>query len=491
MSSRVLTIDIQQNQIASVLLSHGLKGIRVVEAACITIAQNTNGQKTNGAPSFQEVKDALKQILIKMNTRYDRCIISIPGICFFFRTIDLPFKNRKKNSRIFSFELERYLPWPVEEIEADFCMLHKNFNSSMDTNMAGVAGIQNSCLEPFKNLFDQCGVHPDVVTVGSGYAAAFVYAGTADLPDFYCFIHAEPLMASIHLVRFGEMAFSRAFLLDSGHPVGSVKTNLIHTFLSFNESIGNQLELKDIIISGTASFLKELCGDIEKEMAVPVHEFDLFKLEKLSFVSGQFSDSHTNFYQNAIAMGINEIKGAEIFNFSRQVSNFTLFYQENKFNITAVAVLSVLLFLAWTINPIIQINRMQNSIEQLDKKVIGVFKSCFPDVKTIVDPVHQMQVKVSALQENKNTNFLGEHLLCIDVLNEISKSLPPSLDIVFSRLVRTEDQLLLSGSADQFNTIDNMKNKFENITLFRGVDIQSASMDKTDKRVKFNLKIVL
>lgn len=486
MSSRILAIDIQQDHISSVLLSHGLKKIHVVETACSQIVQEAKEDDF-----FQAVKETLTRILEKMGNGHDRCIISIPSTYFFFRTLNLPFKNRKKISQILPFELESYLPCPVEDVESDFCLLPKNSKGSFETNMAGVAAIRNIYLEKFKTLFDECGIHPDVVTAGSGYAAALGYAGAADPASFSLFIHVEPHLASVHAVRFGEIASARTFLLDSCHPVRSVKTNLIHTLLSFNELFGNSLELTEIMVSGTASFLQELCGDIEKEMTVPVHEFDIFKAEKLAPATEQSVEHQDGVIQNAIAMGVNEIKGVKTYNFSRQVSDVALFYQENKVNITAFAVLSFFLFLAWTITPVIQINRMEKSIEQLDKRIVQVFQSCFPDVKTIVDPVHQMQVEVDALQEKKNMNFFDDYPLCIDLLNEISKSLPSSLDIIFLRFVRTENNLIVSGSAAQFNTIDKMKNHFKNIALFKEVDIHSASMDKTDKRVKFNLKIVL
>ena len=486
MSSRVLTIDIQQDRISSVILSQGLKGIRIVETACSPMVEPSEAD-----PPFQAVKEAFIQLLEKMGEEYDRCVISIPSVYFFFRTLGLPFKNRKKISQILSFELERYLPWPVEDVTLDFCLLPKNSKESLETTMAGVAGIQTRHLEQFKTIFAECGVHPDVITAGSGYASALFYAGTADPSVFCLFVHVEPFLASVHAVRYGEIAFTRTVLFDADHPIQSVTTNLIHTVLSVNEMFKTPLELKEIVVSGTASFLPVLASDIEKALTVPVHGFDLLIAEQLLPVSESFADDRSNVIQNAIALGLNEIKGVQTVNFSRQVSDVILFYQENKSSILMSAVLSFFLFLAWTLNPIVQMNRMERQIEQLDTRVVQIFKSCFPDVTNIVDPVHQMQLKVDALTEKKNLAFFDDYPLCIDLLNEISKSLPPSLDIVFSRFVRAENNVIVTGSAAQFNTIDKMKNHFKNIALFKEVDIHSASMDKMDKRVTFNLKIVL
>ncbi|WP_300461098.1 GspL/Epsl periplasmic domain-containing protein [Desulfobacula sp.] len=486
MSTSVLTIDIQQDQISSAILSQGLKGIRIVETACSPMVEMAEADVP-----FQAVKKTLIPLLEKLGQGYDRCVISLPLSCFFFRTLDLPFKNRKKISQILSLELERYLPWPVEDVISDFCLLPKNSKDAFETTMAGVASIQTGHLEQFKTIFSECGVHPDVITAGSGYGSALVYAGTAD-PDAFClFAHVEPLLASVYAVRWGELVFTRTVSFDADHPVPSITKNLIHTVLSVNEMFTNPLELKEIVLSGTVSFLPTLVAETEKELAMPVRVFDMLIGAQRLPIPESVSEDPPDVIWNAIAMGVNEIKGVETFNFSRQVSDLALFYQENKSSILVSAVLSFFLFLAWTLNPMVQMNRMERQIEQLDTRIVRVFKSCFPDVTTIVDPVHQMQLKVAALTEKKNLAVFDGYPLCIDVLNEISNSLPPSLDIVFSRFVRAENNLIVTGSAAQFNTIDKMKNHFKNIALFKEVDIHSASMDKKDKRVTFNLKIVL
>jgi len=245
MSSKVLAIDIQLDQISSVLLTHSLKGIKIVDATSCEIVQVTEDDNP-----FQAVQTPLTEILATMGDVYDRCVISIPSNCFFFRTLKLPFKNRKKNSQILTYKLENYLPCQVEDIEYDFCLLEKNSKDSAELSMAGIAIIQNRNLELFKNLFNDCSIHQDVVTTGSGYSTALVYAKIADPSAFSLFLHVEPLLASIYAVRFGEIGFSRTFLLDFGDPVQSVKINLVQTVLSFNELFNNSLDLNEIMVSG-------------------------------------------------------------------------------------------------------------------------------------------------------------------------------------------------------------------------------------------------
>ena len=379
---------------------------------------------------------------------------------------------------------------PVENLESSFCMLGKNSKDASEKNFAGVASIQKTHMNKFMEIFDKCNIYPDLVTIGSGYSKALAYARASDQSNCSFFVHAEPLLSSIYAVKSGEIAFIRTFSLDPADPVQSVKTNLIHTILSFNELfnkpiVKKSVKLDKIVVSGTALFRQKLCAEIEEKINIPVSNFNIIDAAKI--ISPQKYPS----LQNAIAMGVNEIKGVDSYNFSKDVSSSALFYQENKLNIIAAAVLCCFFFLTWAINPIMQINNMEKTAGKLDSRIIHVFKSCFPDVNTIVDPVHQMKIKVDALQKKKEINFFDEHPLCIDLLNDISRALPPSLDVSLSRFVRTEKNLLIMGSADQFNTVDKMKNNLKTIFSFKEVDINSASMDKVAKRVKFNLKISL
>jgi len=266
---------------------------------------------------------------------------------------------------------------------------------------------------------------------------------------------------------------------------------VMQTLLSVNEIFNNSFELNEIVISGTSPFQAELQEDFEKEMDVTVQAFDVFKAIKIRPASNLSAFDQNTPVRNAIALGVSEVKGLEIYNFTRQVSGLAVFYQENKVNLLILLMLSFFLFFAWAINPITRVNRLQTRIEHLDSSIVQVFRSCFPDVKTIVDPVHQMQVKMDELKDEKKIDYFDEYPLSIDLLYSISSALPPALDIIFLRFVRTENNLLISGSADQFNTIDKMKNQFKKIEYFKEVDINSASMDKMDKRVRFNLKILL
>ncbi len=479
MSTRTLAIDIQHDRIIAVLLNHGLKGHQILESTFIPIP----GRLENTDMDFPALKEAMSRLADKITHPYDRCIASIPATCFFFRTLELPFKNRKKIEQIIPFELENYLPLQTGAFAFDFCMLNKTNKTVMGANLVSIASIREERLEQYQTVFKESSVPVDGITVGSGYSMSLAYAAAAESLDASVFIYAEPFFASIYLARYGQIVFSRSFVLDSDAPQSSLEKNLTYTCLSFNERFNNQVAIHEIALSGTAVFLDQLARVIQERMQINVHLYHAHQTLG--------ADVEERAMENALAVAVCEAKGIDGFNFSRQMSNAARLYQEYKSSLLSAAALVVVLLLVWSVQPVMNIHLMKKRSSQLDRQIVQVFQSSFPDIKTIVDPVQQMQVQVAALQKKQGMEFLNDAPLNIDIFHHISSVLPDSMDIIMTRFVRMENNLLVSGTADQFNTIDKMKSLFEDIAIFKEVDINSASMDKTDNRVIFSLKIAL
>ena len=79
----------------------------------------------------------------------------------------------------------------------------------------------------------------------------------------------------------------------------------------------------------------------------------------------------------------------------------------------------------------------------------------------------------------------------IDVLLQISQSIPENVDVVLSRMTISADEVTVSGETTDFNTVDDIKNRLEKSESFKQITIASANMDKSGKKVLFKLKIDL
>jgi Tfp pilus assembly protein PilN len=63
------------------------------------------------------------------------------------------------------------------------------------------------------------------------------------------------------------------------------------------------------------------------------------------------------------------------------------------------------------------------------------------------------------------------------------------LNVHITSMVIDPDTVRISGYTDTFNTVDNIKNGLESSASFSDATISSANLDRTGKRVKFEIKL--
>ena len=152
-------------------------------------------------------------------------------------------------------------------------------------------------------------------------------------------------------------------------------------------------------------------------------------------------------------------------------------------------IIVAIILLMGAVNLFFDAYETQGKIARLDHEISDIFKKTFPDVKRIVDPLHQMRVKI---EKNRKSNLFHVHpesgARIIDVLNEISKRIPQTIDVEFTRLVIGPGSLLVTGNTDTFNTVDDIKGRLGEIPIFKTVKINSANINRSDNRVRFKLK---
>jgi len=129
----------------------------------------------------------------------------------------------------------------------------------------------------------------------------------------------------------------------------------------------------------------------------------------------------------------------------------------------------------------------------LDQKINDVFSQTFPQVKRIVDPLQQLKVKLNEVKKSAVSppgipGISGTGTV-LDLLKDVSKRVPGSLDVHVTRMVIDPDTVRISGKTDTFNTVDSIKNGLGSSTFFSAATISSANLDRTGNQVKFEIKL--
>jgi hypothetical protein len=61
----------------------------------------------------------------------------------------------------------------------------------------------------------------------------------------------------------------------------------------------------------------------------------------------------------------------------------------------------------------------------------------------------------------------------------------------FTRLVIQPENVVISGTTDTFNSVDDIKSRLEQIQYFEKVTISSSNIDRSGEEVRFILKVAL
>jgi len=193
---------------------------------------------------------------------------------------------------------------------------------------------------------------------------------------------------------------------------------------------------------------------------------------------------------SALALALREAKKGKGFNFRKNEFEKEKHYPGLKpvLRKTAVFLIVILSFLAADIG--IDYHFIEKRYRTLDQEITEAFRHTFPDVKKIVDPLHQMKVKINEIKKS-TVSLPGLHTnsKVLDLLRDISKRVPESLDVHVERIVIAPDTVRMSGMANSFNTIDNIKNGLASSTCFSAVTISSANLDRKENQVRFEIKL--
>lgn len=132
---------------------------------------------------------------------------------------------------------------------------------------------------------------------------------------------------------------------------------------------------------------------------------------------------------------------------------------------------------------------IEKALAKTDQELVEQFQSLFPDEKVIVEPVMQMQVKVNEVKKrvgSGNDRTDGTVPSIVDILYEVSIRIPRTIPMEIHRFLFNEAQVIIAGTTDNFNSVDQIKNRLESVPFFKKVTISNATADKEGQGIKFN-----
>jgi general secretion pathway protein L len=479
MSRKVLGLEIRNKSIAAVLLSSGFKGSFIENQGYFPIpegaAENDEGLKS----ALQSVVDTLKPVGVN-------CVLGIPTSSVSFRNISVPFNDLKKIRQILPFELEPTLPTPVEALIFDFEAVKQDGQQDLL-----IFSVDKMEIKKYLDLLESVALRPTTI-MPNGYAAAkFLSRMRADNEDAL-FIDTGDGIHTIYAISSGKVRLARTLpVAGGGNPIlKNLETVLERTFTAFQASSGGAVNPACVYSTGPQAALLSGSDGPPQIKEMPVTSIDAIRNYprlKGSLAAPDWAHGHLDV---ALSLALMEIESVDSINFSTERSTIQHFWSEYRRQIILSAVLIVFALLMGLGGQFLAVRAKARQLVELDRQIETVFTDTFPDAGRVVNPLQQMKIKIDEMQdESVNPETQEARVRVIDILNALSQRIPSSINVNIKRMVVGVDNVVLSGSTDNFNTVDEVKAGLEKSEIFDGVTISSADLEKSGKQVRFKLKL--
>jgi len=480
MGRKIFALDIREDAVSAVLISSRIKGNSVDAHFHVPVDDLSNG-----------IQEPLEAVLEAIPVDGATCIVSLPASEMTFRNITVPFKNRKKIRQILPYELEPTLPVSIDQMSIDFLALQVAENGDESDILA--ACVENDRLTAYLDALGGSNLHPELVTIG-GFPMAYCSSQLSDFPDNGLVLDLGRAVSTLFVIVARQVCLIRSIpagFTDSSS-IAILSKGIRQTLYAFEDIFTGDYQPEGVLITGSTANDTELAQQMSGLLEIPVKTSNL--MADLDFsIRKETADSWNSIHMdNALSLVQMELKGVGLFNYRRGTFSERKLWADHGKQFTQKGILAAVLLILVFLNLYFDIDTLNRRVVQLDQKITTVFKETFPEIKRIVDPLHQMRV---AMDDVKTGGTFPEEFekkaRTIDILNYLSEQIPKETDVELTRLVIGPDTVLVSGNTDTFNTVDDIKNKLETVSAFEKVTISSANVDRADNRVRFKMKVDL
>ena len=242
MSRKILGLDIRHDAVSAVLVATGIKGTAIEAHEYIPVS-NQRDREDGFAGS-------LKTIAEKMDILGSICVAAFPADRISYRNLKVPFKGKKKISKILPYEIEPTLPLPVDDLIIDFHVVERS-DITGHTNLIAAA-VEKSELQSYLDTLSMFDIEPEILTVG-GYSAALCINSMIDGDRNWLFFDIDANNATAVAGVPGGIRLIRSFPIyakDAQSKAEQFCTHLNRTLSAFEDALGSDFQPDEIFVTG-------------------------------------------------------------------------------------------------------------------------------------------------------------------------------------------------------------------------------------------------
>ncbi len=434
-----------------------------------SISEHIGEEKGN----YHEKITLVLEKLLKKIEPYDKLVVTLPNSHTFFKELRLPFVSKEKISLVLHYEIEAYLPFPLNDADFD-CLMLTTYPEKNASDIIVVA-TQKKYLKEYLIPFTKLDATPSVVTVD----ILAVYQLYTKIKNLYPMEEAGALVVfdstAIHIAYLskGNLKTVRS-LHDDAHNPDTTWQSLIFTLQSFSQEYGT---MQRVLFIGTQ---QEKVQKTHTALGIPC---DLFALEKcftaLSLTPPSVASDSIDLVSLAAAYSSFL---DEDFNLATQEASEhqTVLFKKQ---VIITGILTGILLVALSAHTFLQIHKLSTAVESVKMSTVKELRKNFPTIKSnnLVEALKVAKNTVSKEEEiwfsfsNQTRRSFLKYLYVLSTKIERD-----TIGLNLKKLVINKDSIILEGSVRSFDAVNQLEQELKDTNLFKNIpDFQRTEFAQT------------
>lgn len=474
---KIWGLDIGSTGIKVIKLAYSWKGFRIVSYGYYPFSSQQN-------PT--EEKRLILDKIFSPRAKRENVILSFPSQRTIVHRLSLPFTERKKNEQVIKLEVESFLPFPIEEIVADFFPA-KNYKGER-ASLAFVASKEDIAAE--LSSLTEVGLDPESLipeAVSLFWLARFLKK--TDTPGALLDLGAEK--ATLVIWQDGGLALTRSLPLsgkEENNCLRRLSGELQRTLMAY-ESDPRNSKIDKIWLTGGLIHREGIREKLTAELPKTVDLLDL--AEEFPSLKEEVPEKYH--HSLAVALGSTLWESAEEeehLNLRREEFASPKKTEKARSRIS----LTITYGIIWALLGLAVLGTnyylKESKYRELKTQIRHEFLQAYPGVKKVVNEVQQMK---NLLQEERiKTGTLGGKSkggAPLEVIYEISAAVEPDWKIRITELIMEAEAVEIAGEADSFETANRLKSKLDNSNLFKEGQLKVVRASSLENIIEFKIQM--
>jgi type II secretion system protein L len=487
---RWIGIDITEDRVSAVQLCRSGGKLSLERVGVQQIPSDTSSQQ-DSAPDLQTAIRAL----VKQEGFEPRATVAaaMPSGRVFFHNFRTDLSNKQDLPKLLKFELEDDFPIRFDELVVGVCSRQER---NEHEHQLLVAAVSRSELRDRTKILTEAGLKCSVVTADACalHAAAALNQDLAGKAPFLI-IYIDACRTILAISENNKLTYVRYlnhhdFAAASGTSAVTASALMREIELTARAaSEHGDLQASKILIAGNSEVAARLSEELAKESTC-----EIAILNPYSQI-GRPPEPHAE-DELTIAVGLALMgahKSSDMLDFLAVDALKVDEREKTKRSALVSGVLLAAIVAVLLANLFIQLATLKNERQRIKQQIRQVFVQTLPEEQKIVKELAQLTEQLDKLRAEYTTltTALGQTASPLRILQRISEEITPGQNISVSRISVTGESVALDGTAESFESVDNLISTLRRISEFDRIEPQDIDLDTGSGSVRFSLEIAL